>query len=174
MEMSLDLIISRAGDGWRASYGEWTWRAAVGRNGVTRNKVEGDGASPAGRWLIRRVLYRADKLGAAPATVFHTATIARDDGWCDAPEHASYNRPVRLPMAASHEEMWRKDDLYDIVVVLGHNDDPVVPGAGSAVFLHVASAGYSPTAGCASMSRADLLEFLSVAAPGTHLCFEDE
>ena len=53
-------------------------------------------------------------------------------------------------MAASHEEMWRKDDLYDIVVVLGHNDDPIVPGNGSAVFLHVASAGYGPTAGCAS------------------------
>jgi L,D-peptidoglycan transpeptidase YkuD (ErfK/YbiS/YcfS/YnhG family) len=174
METSMDLIVSRAGDGWQASYGEKTWRAAVGRSGVTRHKVEGDGASPAGRWPIRRVLYRADKLPAAPVTVFDAATIAPDDGWCDAAGHSEYNRPVRVPFAASHEDMWRKDDLYDIVVVLGHNDDPVVPGAGSAVFLHVASPGYGPTAGCASMTRPDLLEFLSLAAPGTHLRFEDE
>lgn len=169
----MDLIVQKTAEGWQASYGDRSWRAAVGRSGVRRDKVEGDGASPAGRWPIRRVLYRADKL-AAPVSVFDTAQIEPQDGWCDAPEHPDYNRPVTLPFAASHEEMWRKDDLYDIVVVLGHNDDPIVPGAGSAVFLHVASAGYGPTAGCASMTRQDLLEFLSLAAPGTHLRFQDE
>ena len=173
MEMTLDLIIKRVGDGWQASYGDKTWRTAVGKSGIRRDKVEGDGASPAGRWPIRRVLYRADKLGAPPRSAFETATIAPDDGWCDAPEHPDYNRPVRLPFAASHEDMWRKDEPYDIVVILGHNDDPVVPGAGSAIFLHIASAGYGPTAGCAAMTRADLLEFLSLATPGTHLRFED-
>ena len=173
METSLDLIVRRNGDGWQASYGGKSWRAAVGKCGIRRDKVEGDGASPAGRWPIRRVLYRADKLGSAPVSVFDTATIEPADGWCDAPEHPDYNRPVHLPFAASHEEMWRTDDLYDIVVVLGHNDDPIIPGAGSAVFLHVASAGYGSTAGCASMTRADLLEFLSLATPGTHLHFQD-
>lgn len=174
MEMILELIVMRAGDGWQASYGDKTWRAAVGKSGIRRDKVEGDGASPAGSWPIRRVLYRADKLAAAPVSVFDTTVIEPNDGWCDAPEHPDYNKPVRLPFAASHEDMWRKDDLYDIVVVLGHNDDPIVPGAGSAVFLHVASAGYGPTAGCASMTRADLLEFLELAAPGTHLRFQGE
>jgi L,D-peptidoglycan transpeptidase YkuD (ErfK/YbiS/YcfS/YnhG family) len=67
--------------------------------------------------------------------------------------------------------MWRDDHLYDVVVVLGQNDDPVVPGAGSAVFLHVASPGYSPTAGCAALSTEDLLEFLGLAGPETRLCF---
>lgn len=172
MEMMLDLIVERAGDGWRASYGERVWRAAVGRSGIQTHKVEGDGVSPAGRWPIRRVLYRADKL-AAPVSVFETAVIAPEDGWCDAPEHPAYNRPVHLPFAASHENLWRDDDLYDIVVILGHNDDPVVPGAGSAIFLHVASAGYGSTAGCASLTRADLLEFLSLAASGTHLRFKE-
>lgn len=169
----MDLIVTRHGDGWQASYGGRVWRAAVGRSGIHRDKVEGDGVSPAGRWPIRKVLYRADKL-APPVSVFETAAIAPQDGWCDAPEHPAYNRPVQLPFAASHETLWRDDDLYDIVVILGHNDDPVVPGAGSAIFLHVASAGYGSTAGCASMTRADLLEFLSLATPGTHLSFEDE
>lgn len=175
MEMTtLDLIVKRNAEVWQASYGEKTWRAAVGHSGIRRDKVEGDGASPAGRWPIRRVLYRADKLAAAPVSVFDTATIQPDDGWCDAPQHPDYNRPVRLPFAASHEDMWRDDDLYDIVVVLGYNDAPIVPGAGSALFLHVASADYGSTAGCASMTRADLLEFLSLAAPGIHLRFQDE
>lgn len=175
MEEDLDLIVTHArGGGWQASYGEKVWRAAVGRNGIRGDKVEGDYASPAGSWPIRRVLYRADKLGGAPKSVFDTATIDPHDGWCDAPQHPDYNRPVRLPFAASHEDMWRKDDLYDIVVVLGQNDDPVIPGNGSAVFLHVASPGYGSTAGCASLTRQDLLEFLAMATPGTRLNFQDE
>lgn len=169
----MNLIVKRVGVGWQASYGERQWRAAVGRSGIQRKKTEGDGVSPVGCWPIRKVLYRADKLAMAPVSVFETAAIDRMDGWCDAPDHPDYNRPVRLPFAASHEEMWRKDDLYDIVVVLGQNDDPVVPNAGSAVFLHVASDGYGSTAGCAAMTREDLLDFLAMAKRGTCLCFQD-
>lgn len=171
--MDLDLIVKRDGDGWLASYGDRVWRAAVGRSGIRAEKVEGDGVSPIGCWPIRRVLYRADKLKAAPVSVFETTAIDLWDGWCDAADHPDYNRPVRLPFAASHEELWRKDDLYDIVVVLGQNDDPVVPGAGSAIFLHIASDGYGPTAGCAALTLEDLREFLAMAKPGTGLCFQD-
>lgn len=170
--MDLDLIVKRAGEGWQASYGDKVWRAAVGKGGIQAEKTEGDGVSPIGCWPIRRVLYRADKLKTAPISVFETAAINPQDGWCDAADHPDYNRPVRLPFAASHEEMWRKDDLYDIVVVLGQNDDPIVPGGGSAIFLHVASEGYGPTAGCAALTLEDLQEFLAIAAPGTRLCFQ--
>jgi len=170
--MDLDLIVKRAGEGWQASYGDKVWRAAVGKSGIQAEKTEGDNVSPIGCWPIRRVLYRADKLKTAPISVFETATIDPQDGWCDAADHPDYNRPVRLPFAASHEEMWRKDDLYDIVVVLGQNDDPIVPGGGSAIFLHVASEGYGPTAGCAALTLEDLQEFLAMAAPGTRLCFQ--
>jgi len=169
----MDLIVTRQGEIWQARFGERTWRAAVGRSGIAEKRAEGDGVSPLGCWQIRRVLWRADKLGAAPVSAFPTSVIAPDDGWCDAPAHPDYNRPVKLPFAASHEELWRKDDLYDIVVVLGQNDDPVVAGAGSAIFLHVASQGYGCTAGCAALSRGDLLEFLALAPPQTRLCFCD-
>jgi L,D-peptidoglycan transpeptidase YkuD (ErfK/YbiS/YcfS/YnhG family) len=172
-ERPLDLIVSGQGAGWQARFGDRIWRAAVGRGGIAVKQAEGDGISPVGCWPIRRVLWRADKLGSAPVTVFPTARIAPDDGWCDAPDHPDYNRPVKRPFAASHEEIWRADDLYDIVVVLGQNDDPVVPGAGSAIFLHLAREGYTPTAGCAALSRADLLEFLALAGPDTRLCFRE-
>jgi len=168
----MDLIVTRQGDGWQASLGTRTWRAAVGRSGIAAKRAEGDGVSPIGCWPIRQVLYRADKLADPPVSVFPTAAIAPDDGWCDAPDHPAYNRPVTLPFAASHEEMWRNDDLYDIVVVLGQNDDPVIPGAGSAIFLHVASENYGPTAGCAALTRHDLQEFLAQAQADTRLCFQ--
>lgn len=172
MNRPMDLVVTRQGSDWQARHGERIWRAAGGRGGIAPKRAEGDGISPLGCWPIRRVLYRADKI-AAPVTVFPMAAIAPDDGWCDAPEAVEYNRPVRLPFAFSHERMWRDDDLYDIVVVLGQNDDPAVPGRGSAVFLHVARPDYGPTAGCAALARGDLLEFLARAAPGTRLCFSD-
>jgi L,D-peptidoglycan transpeptidase YkuD (ErfK/YbiS/YcfS/YnhG family) len=128
-------------------------------------KREGDGASPVGVWPIRRVLYRPDR-GSAPVTAFPLAEIARDDGWCDAPTDPAYNQPVKLPYPASAEHMWLESGVYDIVVILGHNDSPPVPGLGSAIFLHLASDDYGPTAGCVAVSRADMLELLAKARPG--------
>lgn len=168
----MDLIVKPGPDGHLASFGDKTWPCAVGRSGIGEKLAEGDGISPIGCWPIRRIFYRADRLDHAPSDVFPCQVIDRLDGWCDAADHPDYNRLVRLPFDASHEEMWREDALYDIVVVLGQNDDPVVPGAGSAIFLHIARPGYSPTAGCAALSREDLQEFLSLAGSDTRLCFQ--
>lgn len=151
----------------RMTLGAREVRCALGKGGViaAADKTEGDGASPLGVWPIRRVLYRPDR-GAAPKTAFPTAAIAPDDGWCDAPEDANYNRPVTLPYTASAERMQREDGLYDIVVILAHNDDPPVPGLGSAIFLHCAREDYAPTEGCVALARADLEALLALAQPG--------
>jgi L,D-peptidoglycan transpeptidase YkuD (ErfK/YbiS/YcfS/YnhG family) len=117
---------------------------------------------------LRRVLYRADRLS-LPPTALPTAAIEPGDGWCDDPASPDYNRQVRLPIAASHEHLWRLDEIYDIVVVLGHNDDPPVAGAGSAIFLHVARPDYAPTQGCVAVARADLLQFLAACGPENFL-----
>jgi L,D-peptidoglycan transpeptidase YkuD (ErfK/YbiS/YcfS/YnhG family) len=145
-------------------------RAALGRGGVlpAADKREGDGASPAGAWPIRRVLFRPDR-GPPPATALPLQPIAPDDGWCDAPADPAYNRPVTLPYPASAERMWRDDGVYDLVVLLGHNDDPAVPGLGSAIFLHLARPDFSPTEGCVALGRDDLKALLAVARPGDML-----
>lgn len=168
----MDLIVMPAGEGYEARFGDRVWPAAVGRGGIGVKGGEGDGISPIGCWPIRQVFYRADRLEAPPTTAFACHAIRREDGWCDAPDHPEYNRLVQLPFAASHEEMWREDHLYDIVVVLGQNDDPVLPGKGSAIFLHLARESYSPTAGCAALAGADLRAFLTLAGPETRLCFQ--
>lgn len=141
---------------------------AIGKGGIRTDKREGDGASPVGSFALRRVLYRPDR-GAKPATALPVSAIAPDDGWCDDPAHPDYNRPVTLPHPASCERMWREDGLYDIVVVLGHNDDPPVPGLGSAIFLHVAKPDYAGTEGCVALAIGHLRELLAAAASGDML-----
>ena len=132
------------------------------------DKREGDGATPAGRFPLRRVLYRPDRLS-TPATPLPVAPLTPEDGWCDDPADPQYNRPVRLPYAGRHEELWRADTLYDVIVVVGHNDAPVIAGMGSAIFMHVASADYRPTQGCVALARQDLLDILAGAGPDTAL-----
>ncbi len=136
------------------------YRAALGRGGVRAEKVEGDGATPAGLLPLRRVLYRADRV-AIPRSVVPREPITPADGWCDDPADPAYNRLIRLPHPARHEELWRADGLYDMVGVLGWNDDPPRPGRGSAIFLHVATADFAPTAGCIALALADLRAVLA-------------
>ncbi len=132
-----------------------TYRAALGRGGVRADKEEGDGATPAALLPLRRVLYRADR-GPPPLCVPPREPIAPDDGWCDDAFHPDYNRMVGLPHPARHEALWRRDGLYDIVGVLGWNDAPPERGRGSAIFLHIATDDYAPTAGCVALAAADL------------------
>lgn len=136
-------------------------RCALGPAGVLTKKREGDGATPAGVFPLRRVLYRADRV-APPDTALPVAAIHADDGWCDDPADANYNRPVKLPYPASAEHLLRDDHVYDIVVILGHNDAPPVTGLGSAVFFHLAHADYRPTQGCVAVSEADMRAVLAV------------
>ena len=103
-----------------------SYACALGRNGLSDAKIEGDGKTPIGRFLLRRVLYRADRVQ-PPETTLPIATIKPTDGWCDAPEDHRYNQMVEHPYGASAEELWRDDNRYDILVVLGHNDDPSCP-----------------------------------------------
>ncbi len=144
------------------------FRSAIGRAGVTPDKREGDGATPAGLFALRSVLYRPDRLS-RPRTYLEVGALAPDDGWCDDPAHGDYNRPVLMPHMASCERLWREDALYDLLVVLGHNDDPVRAGLGSAIFLHLARPDFGPTDGCVAVSLEDLLEILESVQPGDGL-----
>ncbi|MDX2143739.1 MAG: L,D-transpeptidase family protein [Rhodospirillaceae bacterium] len=144
---------------------------ALGRAGVSVHKHEGDGATPLGTFPIRRVFYRADRVPKLD-TKLPTQIIAPRDGWCDAPTDARYNQFVTLPYPAGAEALWREDEAYDVIVVLGHNDAPVVPFAGSAIFLHVAAADFSPTAGCVALRKDDLLWVLSRLNPASTITIQ--
>jgi len=166
------MIFTAWADGWLDLPGRRA-RCALGPAGVRADKREGDGASPAVTFALRQVLYRPDR-GGRPLTGLPARALAAHDGWCDDPADPAYNRPVSLPYAASAEALWRDDGVYDLIVVLGHNDAPVVPGAGSAVFMHLAKEGYPPTQGCVALSRPDLEALLALAQPGDALTISQE
>ncbi len=139
---------------------------AIGKNGFSENQKEGDGATPIGVFALHECWYRADKL-VMPNTSLPLRVIAENDGWCDAPDAPEYNTHVKLPFSPSHEQLFRADDVYDIIVPLGYNDAPIVAGRGSAIFMHVAKPDYSGTEGCVALSLPDLLEVIAGYAPAT-------
>ncbi len=153
--------------GW-IQLGDRALPCAIGRTGQTARKREGDGCSPIGVWRPIAVLYRADRVP-RPRTMLPVRMLKATDGWCDAVGDRNYNRAVRHPYPASAEQLWRTDHLYDIVVVLDHNRRPRIQGGGSAIFMHLARHGYSPTEGCIAFAPNDMLQILEAANGRTKL-----
>jgi len=134
---------------------------SIGKGGLiaAADKREGDGASPIGAWPIRGLLLRPDRVALPKDLQLPWRWIRPDDGWSDGAADPAYNRPVRHPHGFSAERLWRDDGLYDVIVVLGYNDMPAVPGAGSAIFWHCWRDG-AATEGCVAMAKENLLGLL--------------
>ncbi|HJR55429.1 MAG TPA: L,D-transpeptidase family protein [Rhizomicrobium sp.] len=164
----MNLQVRRQGDRAVLDWGAGARHAAIGPGGIAVKGGEGDGITPRGRFAIREIFYRADRI-ARPNVKLPLHAIAEHDGWCDASTDPNYNRLVTLPYPASAENMWRDDHLYDLVAVLGYNDDPVVPGKGSAIFLHLAKPDYAHTQGCVALAFADALAALEQLEPGDEI-----
>ena len=130
---------------------------AIGRAGLTTNKIEGDHKTPVGEFKFKKIYYRKDKLG---EMIFQIpfAIIAENDGWCDDPKSKLYNQHVQFPFDSSAEKLFRDDDLYDLLVVINHNTDPIVPGKGSAIFLHISKPNFEGTEGCVAIEKENIIE----------------
>lgn len=160
--MAMRMYVTKCGAVWRGRlhFAGRGFPCALGRKGIRPDKREADWATPAGIFALRAALYRPDRLP-PPRTRLKLAQIRLFDGWCDASEDAAYNRLVKLPFPASAERLRHAGPVYDLILVLGYNDDPPVAGYGSAIFLHVARANFAPTAGCIALRRKDLLALLA-------------
>lgn len=143
-----------------------TYRCSIGKSGFSTDKKEGDGCTPIGVFLLRELWYRADKIE-KPNTKLPVKIINKNDGWCDDVNSEDYNKHINLPYGFSHEKLWREDDVYDLIIPLGYNDNPIVKGKGSAIFMHVAKPDYSGTEGCVALNKDDLLEILPLLLPQT-------
>jgi L,D-peptidoglycan transpeptidase YkuD (ErfK/YbiS/YcfS/YnhG family) len=144
---------------------------ALGRSGIKANKREGDGATPRGRFRLVRLWWRADR-GPPPRTLLPIRRIAADDAWCEDPTDRRYNRPVRRPVDAAGDHLRRADHLYDLIIEIDHNSRPRVTGRGSAVFIHVARPGLSPTAGCVALTAEQLRRLLARCSANTRITIE--
>ncbi|MEF2552224.1 L,D-transpeptidase family protein [Aurantimonas sp. A2-1-M11] len=144
-------------------------RCALGRSGTTIFKREGDGATPVASMALLSAWHRPGRMVRPGARLAIRRIRADVDAWCDAADHAAYNRHVRLPFPASAERLARADRLYDFLVVLDWNIRQRTRGRGSAIFLHVAKPGYLPTEGCVAVSPSDMLRLAPFLALGARL-----
>ena len=136
------------------------FKCSLGKNGVTKNKIEGDKCTPSGTYRLKQVFYRADRIKKF-STNIKKIKIKKNMGWCDDSSSKRYNQLIRVPNKFSHEKLYRKDGIYDIIVVLNYNMNPVIKKKGSAIFMHIAKKNYSKTLGCIGLKKNDLLEILS-------------
>lgn len=141
---------------------------ALGRSGIRANKREGDGATPQGRFRLRRLWWRADR-SPRPVTLLPAVRIEPHISWCENTYDPRYNRPFRRSANEPGDRLWRADRLYDFIIEIDHNTRPRVAGRGSAVFLHVARPDRSPTAGCIAFAVPDLRRLLARLGPKTRI-----
>jgi L,D-peptidoglycan transpeptidase YkuD (ErfK/YbiS/YcfS/YnhG family) len=149
-------------------FGGARFECTLGRAGITTDKQEGDGKTPIGTYPLRQLIYRADRLP-LPQTGLPVEILTPETGWCEDPSHPDYNRKISLPHSAVHDRMTREDNLYDLTVVIGYNDDPPAAGKGSAIFMHLARPDFSPTAGCVGLRQEDLLRVLQSCDASTYI-----
>lgn len=169
----MDIIVDKSGMlAWNAGDAEHRVRCSLGRGGIGNKEGEGDGITPLGTFPLRAVMVRTDRVG-LPETRLPVSKIMDNDGWCDDPDDPDYNTRISLPHSASHEKLSRDDHLYDVIVEVGYNDDPIVSGRGSAIFMHLARENYTPTEGCVGLALEDMIKLLENCDGETRLVVKE-
>ena len=147
------IIINKSG---YLKYKDFKFKCALGRAGVGKKKIEGDNITPKGTFGIVKIYYRSDRIKKI-SSKYKLIKIIKTMGWCDDPKSRKYNQPIKLPSKYSHEILYRRDDIYDLILVLNYNMKPTIKNKGSAIFIHVTKKNYKKTAGCIALKKADLL-----------------
>ena len=130
-------------------------RCSVGKRGISINKKEGDKKTPKGEFKLKYILYRKDRIFKFK-TKLKKIAINKKMGWCDDPNSAYYNKIITYPFKFSAEKLWRKENVYDIIIVINYNLNPVVKNKGSAIFLHIENRKYKPTNGCIAVNKKNI------------------
>jgi len=150
------IIINKSG---YLKYRSLKFRCALGKSGIGNKKMEGDNITPRGIFKIIKIYYRKDRLKKL-SSKYTLIEIKKNIGWCDDPKSRKYNQPITLPNKYSHEVLYRKDNIYDLILVLNYNIRPTIKNRGSAIFIHVAKKNYKKTAGCIAIKKNDLISLV--------------
>jgi L,D-peptidoglycan transpeptidase YkuD (ErfK/YbiS/YcfS/YnhG family) len=151
------IIVKKSG---YLKYKNLKFRCALGKAGIKKKEKEGDDITPKGIFKITRIYYRADKINNITTSI-KKVKIKKNMGWCDDPTSNFYNKEIKLPSKYSHEKLYRKDSLYDLVLVLNYNTNPIIKNKGSAIFLHIARDSYKRTKGCIALKKKHLILLIS-------------
>ena len=138
------------------TFNNYKVKCSIGKRGIGLKKKEGDLITPKGKYKIKYILYRKDRVKIR--TKIKKIIITRKMGWCDDPNSKQYNKLIKLPTAYKHEKLYKKENIYDIIMVLNYNMNPIVKNKGSAIFIHVAKKNYKKTEGCVAVKKTHLLK----------------
>jgi L,D-peptidoglycan transpeptidase YkuD (ErfK/YbiS/YcfS/YnhG family) len=141
-------------------YKKLRFRCSLGKAGIKKKIKEGDNITPKGKFKILKIYYRSDRIKKF-STNIKIIKIKKNMGWCDDPKSSLYNKEVKLPFNFSHEKLYRKDHLYDLILVLNYNINPIKKNKGSAIFFHIANKSYKKTKGCVALKKFDLINLIS-------------
>ena len=149
-------------------YKDLKFKCAIGKAGIRKKKKEGDNITPKGIYKIIKIYYRDDRIKKI-SSKFKLIKITKKMGWCDDPKNKKYNQLIKLPNKYSHEKLYKKNNTYDLLLVLDYNMKPIVKNKGSAIFIHVAKRNYKPTAGCIALKKKDLLKLTKIIKLSTKI-----
>ena len=144
-------------------------KCSIGKRGLTKKKVEGDGCTPNGKFNFEYLLYRKDKIKKVD-TNLRKRPINRSMGWCDDPNSNKYNKLVNFPFSGGAEKLYLKSSNYNLILIIKYNRNPVVKNKGSAIFLHLTNKKYRPTLGCIAIKKKDFLKILPLINKKTKIC----
>ena len=150
------IIINKSG---YLKYKNLRFKCALGKAGVGKKMIEGDNITPKGTYKIIRIYCRKDRIKKITSK-FKLVEIKKNMGWCDDPKSKKYNQLIKLPNEYNHEKLYRKDNVYDLILVLNYNTRPIIKNKGSAIFIHIAKKNYKKTAGCIALKKVHLIELL--------------
>ena len=159
------IIVKKSG---YLNYKNFKFRCALGKNGIRQKKREGDFVTPKGKYKLIKIYYRADRIKKVRSPL-KKIKIKKNMGWCDDVNSKYYNKQIEINKKISHEKLYRKDSVYDIVVVLNYNLNPIIKSKGSAIFLHVAKKNYNKTQGCIALKKNELLYLVSKIKKNTQI-----
>tara|TARA_X000000950_G_scaffold135397_1_gene168508 strand:+ start:1621 stop:2121 length:501 start_codon:yes stop_codon:yes gene_type:complete len=147
------------------TYNKLKLKCVVGKKGIGNKRKEGDLITPKGEFKIKYILYRKDRVKIS--TRLKKKIIKKNMGWCDDPRSSHYNKLVRLPLAYKHEKLFKKENTYDIILVLNYNMRPIKKNKGSAIFIHVAKKSFKRTEGCVAIKKLNLIKLIKEINPNT-------
>ena len=159
------IIINKSG---YLKYKNFKFRCSLGKAGIKKKTKEGDQVTPKGIFKVIKIYYRKDKIKKIINPI-KKIQIKKNMGWCDDPKSDLYNQQIKLPSKFSYEKLYRKDGLYDIILVLNYNTSPIVKKKGSAIFIHIAKRKFKPTEGCIGLKKNDLIKLLKKIKKNTKI-----
>jgi len=155
------------------AYDDYKVKCALGKRGIGNKRREGDFITPRGNFKIKYILYRKDRIKRIQSKI-KKIIIKKNMGWCDDPLSKNYNKLIKIPSEYNYEKLYKKDNVYDIILVLNYNMNPVVKNKGSAIFIHVTKANYKKTEGCVAIKKVHLLKIIKELKNNIKIKIEDQ